>query len=714
MLDAGQIRVVTNSLGGTGSGGSGGAAYGGSATLNVSGSLTAANDLYMGASATGGNGVTSGGYAYGGSADLFVNGGTASFLGGALLQANAIGGNASNGTGGYGGGGFVNVQSYLGGNLSGGFLNAITSGTGGDGTIAGGGYGGGIDISSDSSGSGLPTSLSFTSLNLTANGTQGVGGSDGTTYGQGGFIDLRGSGGSLSAGSLVAVANGSTLGGDITFESFVGPDNQAGGLQFGTLNATANGGDSGGLIFVDADFGTTVDLGNAVLDASGAFDGSIYLFTGNCNCEVQTGLIKPLAQTTNGGVIANNLTMTTSGIIYVALTGGEGITVAGNLQGTAGAYISLNDDGTGGSIQGNSIALSGISILGNSDLAANTMAFSSAADTSLTGNLTASDTVSLTAGGNLSVSNVDATNSATFSAGGLADFSGIVSAPTITVTSGDINVAQGATLGVFGLTNLLTLNAVSNGLPILIGDTSRFTPPAFGQYNLGNEGGDIEATSLVINAIGSGNNPAPDIRVLDANPEGSASVGGGASSIILNTGGSVFVDGNLDFRNVVAGDSLTINAGNNIEVNTDTGRIALLDINDQLAGTLTLNADNIWIAQQSILTQLEANPNFAGRDAALAVNSGTSRFHRLRRRRRGRDRRIEHVVRPKQRHQRQHGRDHRRRRRFLDHQHGQHARHGHRLRARGEFRRKHAAWHRLCQRNRPLGCVRCRFDHQRL
>ena len=62
-------------------------------------------------------------------------------------------------------------------------------------------------------------------------------------------------------------------------------------------------------------------------------------------------------------------------------------------------------------------------------------------------------------------------------------------------------------------------------------------------------------------------------------------------------------------------------------MNTDTGSLSLLDTNEQLAGTLNLNADNVWIAQQSILTQLEADPNYAGRDAALAVNSGTSNLN---------------------------------------------------------------------------------------
>ena len=86
----------------------------------------------------------------------------------------------------------------------------------------------------------------------------------------------------------------------------------------------------------------------------------------------------------------------------------------------------------------------------------------------------------------------------------------------------------------------------------------------------------------------------------------------------------MLVEGNLEFRNLGAGNSLTINAGQNIEVNTDTGSIAMLGTGDALGGTLNLNAANVWIAQQSILTQLEANPNYSGRDAALAVNNGTS------------------------------------------------------------------------------------------
>ena len=42
----------------------------------------------------------------------------------------------------------------------------------------------------------------------------------------------------------------------------------------------------------------------------------------------------------------------------------------------------------------------------------------------------------------------------------------------------------------------------------------------------------------------------------------------------------------------------------------------------QLSGSLALTAHDIWVASGSLLGQLEEDPNFDGRDAALATNSG--------------------------------------------------------------------------------------------
>ena len=71
----------------------------------------------------------------------------------------------------------------------------------------------------------------------------------------------------------------------------------------------------------------------------------------------------------------------------------------------------------------------------------------------------------------LNVSDVSASQSATFTTDGLVNFFGVVSAPTITVSSSNIEIFDGGSLGVFGVTNLITLNAISNDQPIVIGDS---------------------------------------------------------------------------------------------------------------------------------------------------------------------------------------------------------------------------------------------------
>jgi hypothetical protein len=86
----------------------------------------------------------------------------------------------------------------------------------------------------------------------------------------------------------------------------------------------------------------------------------------------------------------------------------------------------------------------------------------------------------------------------------------------------------------------------------------------------------------------------------------------------------VLVNGVIGYTTAGADDSLTINAGDILAVNTDSGGIQITNPAGNLTGTLTLSADNIWVASGNLLEQLAQNPNFEGRDAALAANSGTA------------------------------------------------------------------------------------------
>jgi hypothetical protein len=230
------------------------------------------------------------------------------------------------------------------------------------------------------------------------------------------------------------------------------------------------------------------------------------------------------------------------------------------------------------------------------------------------GDLDAATTVSATAIEDLSVADASAGTSTVFTAGGLASFTGTVAAPAITVSSSDINIADGAAIGVNGITDLITFNAVSDGSPVIIGDGAA----APGQYQL-SEDGDITASSVVFNA------GSADVWLLNLGIEGSQTSDGGVAAVTLNTDSSVLVKGEVNFINAATNDSLTINAGDTIQVITDTGGIAMTDANGDLAGTLELTAHDIWVADQATIDQIAADPTFANAEALLVVNNGPAK-----------------------------------------------------------------------------------------
>ena len=53
--------------------------------------------------------------------------------------------------------------------------------------------------------------------------------------------------------------------------------------------------------------------------------------------------------------------------------------------------------------------------------------------------------------------------------------------------------------------------------------------------------------------------------------DGSQTPGGGVSSVTINTGGSIIVEGALDYVDAAATDEMNLDAGQNIEVVTDAG-----------------------------------------------------------------------------------------------------------------------------------------------
>ena len=593
------VEVDTNGRGGDG--GTGGEGHGGTSFVGVErGSLAVSGTLTENANGIGGEGLEgASGQATGGHASLVVGMsdepssdglGIAEDLAASAnihaadLNANAIGGNGLAAVGGRASGGTVEIVAETAhGSLLIDTLGADAKATGGDGADGG-------DASADAGSITLRAvndgetenlgAMDIGSATLVAIANGGIGGIDPTSgTANGGQIDIRADGGKLSLQSVSAFVDAQNAGG-IEIGAGIGSGGQAGQLEIGTLAAKARG-EHGGSIEVSAAAGTVADVGDAELIATGTTDG---------------GHISLLA---DGTIDASDLLLTSGGDIDVLIGAGGSLDVAGTFEADAIGTMTLSDGGSGGAIHANVIDLGAQEIISTADLEAST--------------------VLLAALGDFSVANVEAQD-ATFMAGGLADFTGTVSAPTITVTSGDINIAQGASLGVSGVTQLLTLNAVSGGSPVVLGDVAGV---ADGQYQLFEDGA-FHADAIIFNAVGEGGGAAPDILVGNFQIGGSDAAGGGVANLTLNTEGSVRVDGDFQFTDLGAGDALNINAGEAIEVNTDSASIALTDSSGALAGTLNLNADNVWIASSALLAQLETDPNFSGRDEALATSGSVN------------------------------------------------------------------------------------------
>jgi hypothetical protein len=69
-------------------------------------------------------------------------------------------------------------------------------------------------------------------------------------------------------------------------------------------------------------------------------------------------------------------------------------------------------------------------------------------------------------------------------------------------------------------------------------------------------------------------------------------------------------------------DGITLNAPGRIQIVNPAGSVRVQNAAGAPGGRVRLTSANIWSASQTIINQLIADPNFAGRDAALLNNTG--------------------------------------------------------------------------------------------
>jgi hypothetical protein len=102
---------------------------------------------------------------------------------------------------------------------------------------------------------------------------------------------------------------------------------------------------------------------------------------------------------------------------------------------------------------------------------------------------------------------------------------------------------------------------------------------------------------------------------------------GQGASLRLGADGVIRVEGALAIGGMADADRLTIQSGRRIEVATDAGGAIVLGGGDPatLGGVLVLDAPLIAAGSATLLEQLAANVNFAGRDALLATPAAKPR-----------------------------------------------------------------------------------------
>ncbi|HEV2866763.1 MAG TPA: hypothetical protein VGX37_09620, partial [Allosphingosinicella sp.] len=197
--------------------------------------------------------------------------------------------------------------------------------------------------------------------------------------------------------------------------------------------------------------------------------------------------------------------------------------------------------------------------------------------------------------------------------GGQAAFQGAVQAGTISVVSGDIEIGESGALGDAG-TELVSLTARATGQPVVVGGGEEGPGYTLTQA----EAGRIAAERLRIQApqtANAGNSPSVFVRDL-------AFDAGRVGAVELQSGGIVEVQGNLLLANAGASNTLEIRAGSRLQLITPTGSIRVRDSAGLPAGSVSLTASDIWAGSRTIIDQLSADPDFAGRDAALLANDG--------------------------------------------------------------------------------------------
>ncbi|HEY0325052.1 MAG TPA: hypothetical protein VGC46_03610 [Allosphingosinicella sp.] len=623
------LTIDTRAFGGNGP--NGGNAIGGGVIVQASnGIIDIADGSSIDTSAEGGGtfsqpGGTGGNATAGGITVAALNGAEPSLIDGGdlTLTAQGRGGNGGNGQGavlpgrgGDGSGGIVSVTAdRRDGQVQLGALTIDGRGFGGRGGggdtgqngAAGGDGFGSVFVSIGTRGESPPSSvtsageLRLASLDVDSSGTGGAGGASGGAGATGG------TGGRGQAGSILLSSESAPVSIDGLARLAAMGTGGAGGLaNGGTAGAvgTAHGGE-----LVIASSGITGNPGSLTV---GTLDGALDAL-GDEGTANQGGYFRILAigspitfgsATISSSVTGNPASRQPSEITVrnALLT----VTTTGNFQSDGDLRISA--DGTGG------IAGGSLGFLSNANISVDHTARPAGQ-----GTIDVTD-LFMDAGGNFTSSAgtlIRGTNTVSIDTPLLATIGDQLLGQLIAIRSGDIEIPDPGRIGDASTQQVRLDSGQSDGAARFGGDNV-----GTGYVLSAAEIGRIRAGRLLFlapNSSGAANRP-PDLLI-----RGVTIDAGQIDRLSIQSNGIIQVEGALLLSNAGATSLIEMTGdggADRIQVITPTGSIRVRNTAGAPAGTVRLDADDIWVTDQGLFNQLIADPNFAGRNAALLANSG--------------------------------------------------------------------------------------------
>lgn len=479
--------------------------------------------------------------------------------------------------------------------------------------------------------------------------------------GTGGTAQFVVGAGTFNAGTLTVQADGRGGSGEIGGNgvggtaAFLLNDGSAGAAQRSIGSLTLLGRGIAG-ISASGPAATTIAGQTLLVANTGSAAGAVAI-AGDFNAEA-TGEIAPAG---NGFVadvggsaftIGGNTAITTSRDVAITVTAGgtlatqrtlsiatpRSVTSTGLVRAAAGATISANLGISMSDLQ--SSAATQLSAFGGRITVSNDLSsaglvtlMSPAANIRSLGTLSLGDVsgsgdFSVEAGGDLLTAALAMTGNVTLGSGGTLRIGGLILGTNITATSGDIVMGPNGSIGQRGITQSITLLNANPASTTFIGGGAQQ-----GGYSLDA----AEATRLFADGSISLGVPmsagpgAADLVIGDLSLAYGAAGQIGAGGILkINAPGRIRVNGQVALSTSSSADRFSIDP-TRIEINTDTGGIAMQDANGGLLGQLELVAGTIAVASGATLAAIANLSNPTDINTALdaaAVNPSDAGYLR--------------------------------------------------------------------------------------